>query len=124
MIVIASSNCFYQKLCTHCGNKFSCINPDESYCHGCRQKVLSALKRAYKRQQLGLPDDCRRGELIAANRKANGTNPRVIQTEHYVKPKQDKFSKILKEVDTYNKRHGTCLSYGQYLTYKETGRLK
>lgn len=110
-------------MCTHCGNKFSCVDPNESYCHGCRQKILAALKRAYRKQELGLPDDCSRYDLVVANRNERSKNARVIPVEKYTKPKADKFTAILAEVNKYNKEHHTCLSYGQYLTYKETGRL-
>lgn len=85
------------KFCPICDEEFEPTSASQIYCHDCR-KNRNADIQAYIREQ-----------------KKKGKPTRV-------RPKSIK--RILRDLEQYNKQHGTLLSYGQYVALLDQGMIE
>ncbi len=80
--------------CEVCGKKFTKTHQYEKYC--CDECRKVAQKEYFKRYE--------------EKRRAKKTQPN--------KAPKETLDKILKQLDRYNKKNNTCLSYGQFVEMK------
>lgn len=81
----------FKKNCLHCGKEFRPLIGTQMYC--CRSCYELAKKK--------------RAEIY--NRK---------KREERAARKNRTLDEILKEIEEYNKKHGTFISYGQYMSMR------
>lgn len=84
-------------ICVGCGSEFFSVGKHAKWCQECRTENQRIYRRKYyanKRKQKA---------------RLNLEKKSVI--------------KILREIKKYNEHHGTCLSYGQYVSMTEKGEI-
>lgn len=92
-----------ERICENCGGIFQGGSGAVKYCPKCKPLMKQRDKEIHKQNR----------EFLNAQR----TNRR------HATQSLAKVNAILREIDAYNKRHGTHLSYGKYMALKYAGRL-
>lgn len=87
------------KLCPICHEEFEPVKHNQIYCHDCLDNRMTEIRRRTE----------------AARRRK-----RAKRKLSYTKTIND----IVEELNDYNERHGTLLSYGKYVSMMENGKLK
>ncbi len=84
----------FEMTCICCGVSFMAGNHNAKYCPVCKETEKKRLSEEAKRN----------ARLRKQNREAAVSRKNLVE--------------FLREIDTYNKKHGTRLSYGQYVALK------
>ena len=84
--------------CVICGRSFLTLCNNAKYCPDCRENWQDEIKRDISR------------------RHYEKKKVRIVNLH----PERKTLRQIVREVEEYNRAHGTCLTYGQYVLRKET----
>ena len=85
-------------ICRDCGAEFEAVSNRAFRCEKCRKEVAKLTSRNWYREN--------------KSRKI----PRTM-------PPRKSIRQVLRELERYNKEHGTFLSYGQYIAMIEKGEF-
>ena len=83
------------KTCELCGCRYRASHWNSKYCDGCKRDARLQQNKESKRVK------------------------RIIQQQKQARKTQRNFDTLTKEIEAYNREHGTFLSYGQYVIIKE-----
>ena len=86
--------------CVICGRSFLTLCNNAKYCPECREKWRDEIRRQTDKQSY-------------EKRKARIVN---------LHPERKTLRQMVREVEEYNRAHGTCLTYGQYVLKNETAK--
>lgn len=89
---------FEKKVCPICLRSFEVGNSNQKYCDFCKKNRPNDIKEYVKR------------EYLKKQKKKTLPKESVYQ--------------ITRDLEAYNKKHGTCLTYGKYLAKKLLGQLE
>ena len=82
----------YKLICKHCGKEFTHKTFHKAYCDECNAERKRERNRKFMQKKRGTVD------VVA-------------------KPRENKaLSQVIRELEEYNKTHGTRMSYGQYVS--------
>ena len=95
-----------KRICAICFGVFVIGNANQRICDECKE-YRPELVAEYKKERDRLSHAARQEKRKAA--KTKRTTP---------------INKIVVDINEYNKRHGTLLSYGKYVALMEMGKLK
>ena len=84
----------YKKDCAYCGKEFMPVIGPQIYCSR----------------------EC----CVLAKRKRDLRNRKKIKVKTRERKRSVTLDEILKEIEEYNKKHGTFISYGQYMSMRNS----
>lgn len=88
--------------CTVCGKAFKSTGTHAQFCPECRPGIKAERTREYNRTCWDVKKRKERKKRVLAE----------IQS----------INEVMRELEKYNKSHGTCYTYGQYTALKFSGR--
>lgn len=90
--------------CIFCGAEFEFTHPNQRYCNDCKEiRRRQAWEESYKLQRL-----------------KKMVHDRTLQAECSLKS----INEVIRDINDYNRFHGTNISYGQYVEMIRLGKME
>ena len=84
------------RICPNCFATFIPHATNQKFCPDCRDYRMDEIKKYREKQR----------------------------REKEARKKRESIDAVCEELEAYNRKHGTLLSYGKYIALRESGRLK
>lgn len=98
----------YEKLCERCEKTFRTDKDDETICPACKKKEY---QKEYRDKHKDKAKEYR--EQYKANKKFHRTAPDTIPIRE-----------LTAIIEQYNKQHGTCYTYGQFVSLVHNKKIE